>query len=48
MAVWLRVLECIAIPAAVGASIYVLFNVWDRRRRRARDEDALPNIDYLI
>ena len=48
MGVWLRVVECIAVPAVLGASLYVLFEAWDRRRRRAKPDDPLPTIDYLI
>jgi hypothetical protein len=48
MPVWLRVVECIAVPAVLGASLYALFEAWDRRRRRAKPEDALPSIDYMI
>ena len=45
---WLYVFECIAVPCLLGTAIYFLFNVWDRSRRRAKAEDALPVIDYLI
>lgn len=45
---WSHILMCIAVPCAIGSSLYVLFNLWDRRRRRVRAEDALPVINYLI
>lgn len=48
MGTWAYVLACIAVPWLVGGVMYVVVEVWDRRRRRTRPEDPLPHIDYLI
>jgi hypothetical protein len=45
---WLYALECVALPCAIGIAMYVLFGVWDRRRRRVSDDNGLPPIDYSI
>jgi len=41
-------LACIVVPCVIGAMMYVAFEVWERRRRRAKADDTLPVIDYLI
>ena len=41
-------LECILVPAAIGAVMYLAFDVWDRRRRRSKPDGGLPWIDYFI
>jgi hypothetical protein len=48
MSAWLHALECVVLPCVVGATMFLLFEVWDRRRARARPERALPVIDYQI
>jgi len=41
-------LECVLVPCVIGAVMYLAFELWERRRRRARPEDEQPWIDYLI
>lgn len=45
---WLHALSCVLLPCCIGAVMYVGFGAWDRRRRRTRDGDGLPPIDYSI
>jgi hypothetical protein len=45
---WLYAMECIAVPCFIGSVMFVLFDAWDRRRRRVRPEDHLPLVDYSI
>lgn len=44
---WLHALLCIAVPCAIGLSMYVLFGIWDRRRQR-KHSAAIPDVDYQI
>lgn len=48
MADWLHAIACVAVPCGIGAVMFALFDAWDRRRRRAKPEDGLPVIEYLI
>lgn len=48
MDLWLHALACVAVPCLVGAIMFTLFDAWDRRRRKAKADDGLPVIDYLI
>lgn len=48
MPIWLYAIVCVIVPCVSGAVMSALFSAWDRRRRRARPEDGLPPIDYLI
>jgi hypothetical protein len=45
---WAYALECVALPCAIGLVMYVVFGVWDRKRRRASKGAGLPYIDYHI
>jgi hypothetical protein len=45
---WLHAGACVAVPCLIGGVMFLLFDAWDRRRRRARAEDGLPVIEYLI
>lgn len=45
---WLYAIGCVAVPCVIGAVMFVLFDAWDRRRRRGKAEDGLPVIEYLI
>lgn len=45
---WLYALACVAIPCAIGGTMYVLFELWNRRRAAKSPERALPPIDYMI
>ncbi len=45
---WVYAIECIAVPCAVGAVMYLLFEAWDRRRRRTAPDYGLPPIDYYL
>jgi hypothetical protein len=48
METWLYVLACVAVPCAIGGTMYVLFGLWNRRRSAKNPEHALPPIDYMI
>ena len=41
-------LACVAVPCIIGGVMFLLFDLWDRRRRRTKSDDTLPIIDYLI
>lgn len=45
---WLYAVGCVVVPCAIGGVMFALFNVWDRRRRRAKEDDGLPSIEYFI
>lgn len=45
---WLYALACVLAPCGIGVVMYTGFDVWDRRRRRTRDGEGLPPIDYSI
>ena len=45
---WLYALECVVVPCLIGLAVYGLFELWDRRRRRARPDAGLPPTDYMI
>jgi hypothetical protein len=44
---WLYAIECVVLPCSIGAVMFGLFDLWDRRRR-AKAEAALPTIEYFI
>jgi hypothetical protein len=48
MAEWIHAVESVLVPCFIGASMYGLFELWDRRRRRTSDREGLPVIDYTI
>jgi hypothetical protein len=48
MPAWMHALVCVLVPCFIGASMYGMFELWDRRRRRASDRQGLPVIDYTI
>lgn len=48
MSDWSYVLACVLVPCGVGASMFALFELWDRRRRARRPGAELPRIDYSI
>jgi len=48
MSAWIHALECVLVPCFVGASMFGVFEFWDRRRRRAEHREGLPVIDYTI
>jgi hypothetical protein len=48
MSGWLYVASCVGVPILVGTAMYVLFSVWDRRRRKRTPARPLPVIDYMI
>ncbi len=49
MPLWLHVSLCVVVPAVWGVAMVGLFNVVDRRRRRALPpQDGPPPIDYVI
>jgi hypothetical protein len=41
-------LQCVLVPCVIGTLMYLGFELWERRRRRARPEEDQPMIDYLI
>ena len=45
---WVYALECIAVPCLVGALVFTVFDLWDRRRRRVVPDEGLPVVDYLL
>lgn len=45
---WLYAVECVAVPCAIGAVMFGLFDLWDRRRRKNKPGDGLPEIEYFI
>jgi len=45
---WLYALACVAVPCAIGLTMYVLFDLWNRRRTTTRPDHPLPPIDYMI
>jgi hypothetical protein len=48
MAAWFHALECVLVPCVIGVSMFGVFELWDRRRRRVSDPKGLPVIDYTI
>jgi len=48
MQAWLHALECVLVPCVIGVSMFGVFELWDRRRRRGKAADGLPVIDYTI
>jgi len=48
MAAWIHALECVVVPCMIGGSMFGVFELWDRRRRRAKGSEGLPVIDYTI
>ncbi|MBM4362181.1 MAG: hypothetical protein FJ104_05835 [Deltaproteobacteria bacterium] len=38
----------VLVPSGVGAAMYVLFDLWDRLRRRGGGGEGLPRVDYTI
>ena len=48
MSGWLYAFECVATPCAIAVAMYILFGVWDRRRRPVGDDNGLPPVDYHI
>ncbi len=48
MGSWLYAIACVAVPCAIGGTMYVLFGLWNRRRSAKNPEHALPPIDYMI
>ncbi len=48
MSGWGYALECVAVPCAIGLVMYAVFGAWDRKRRRANEDEGLPHIDYHI
>ena len=49
MSGWPFAIECVLVPAAIGVTMFGIFEAWDRlRRRRGRDSRGLPIIDYSI
>jgi hypothetical protein len=43
----LYALACVVIPCLIGLTMFALFELWDRRRRKAQ-RASLPIIDYTI
>jgi hypothetical protein len=41
-------LACVAVPCRIGLTVYAVFELWERKRRRAKRSGPLPRIDYLI
>jgi hypothetical protein len=48
MASWFHALECVLVPCVIGAAMFGVFELWDRRRRRMKSREGLPVIDYII
>jgi len=48
MTSWLYAVECVLVPCAIACLMFLLFEAWDRLRRRAGEEHGLPPIDYHI
>jgi hypothetical protein len=48
MSAWIHALECVLVPCVIGASMFGVFELWDRTRRRRKDHEGLPVIDYTI
>jgi hypothetical protein len=43
----LHAFACVVIPCLIGLTMYAVFEVWDRRRRKHKRVE-LPVIDYMI
>jgi hypothetical protein len=39
---------CVVAPLAVGAIMYLLFDVWDAQRQKRQPGTGLPFVDYSI
>ncbi len=48
MQAWFYALECVVVPCAIGATMYGLFDIWNRIRVAASPQDRLPPVDYMI
>jgi hypothetical protein len=45
---WPYVLACVVAPGIVGACMYKIFGIWEKRRRRKQPSAIVPEIDYWI
>jgi hypothetical protein len=48
MPLWSYALACVVVPCLIGVTMYALFELWERRRRRSRPDAPPPMIDYWI